>query len=228
MTDSTDTPQLPVNMLPISAVTLKDHVIPAAYVLSHPSSGKRYIGSTGNLYNRIHLHKSRLKAGTHDNKPLQEAFNDDRCFNLSAIFTNDKESALDLEQILLDEGHKRGDLLNIAVDARRSASGKLASDSTRQMLSEYSRARAADPEYRTRLSDKMKEVMNSSELRSAQSERAKRQMTDPEHRAKMIAATSRPVTIDGVQYSSIKEAAAILGINRSTLASRLNRKKSVQ
>jgi hypothetical protein len=173
----------------------------------------------------VSLHKSRLKAGTHDNKPLQEAFNDDPRFDLSAILTDSKESALDLEQKLLDEGQVSNDLFNIAVDARRSAVGNTVSENTRKLLSEHSKSRNADPVFREKFSETMKVAMNDPTLRSAQSARAKEQMNDPAHKAKLIAATSRPVTVDGVDYPSIKEAAAKTGIKYGTLVDRLAKQR---
>ena len=214
-----------ITLSPITSLSCRDHAIPAAYVLSHPSTGKRYVGSTKNLYNRISLHRSKLKYGDHSNKNLQIAFDTDPVFNLSAVFADSKETALDIEQKLLDEGHLANDLLNIAGDARRAGFGRPMEDTVRNNLSELAKVRNSDPVFLAALSDKMKVVMNNPVLRSAQSDRAKQQMNDPAHKTKMITATSRPVVVDGVQYPSIKEAAVSLGIKRSTLASRLNRQK---
>lgn len=226
MIENDQSRQPPAVASPITSLSLKDHAVPAAYVLSHPSTGKRYVGSTVNLYNRVCLHKSRLKAGTHDNRPLQEAYNNNARFDLSAILTDSKEKALDLEQQLLDEGHVCNDLFNIATDARRSMAGKTVSEEVRKVLLEQAKVKNVDPVFRARLSEKMKVVMNDPDLKSAQAARAKKMMDDPAHKAKMAAALSRPVTIDGVHYSSIKEAAAQTGINYYTLVSRFRRQKN--
>lgn len=45
------------------------------YKISHTPSGKRYIGSTADLYRRLTQHRARLRAGIHPNNPLQNAYN---------------------------------------------------------------------------------------------------------------------------------------------------------
>lgn len=45
------------------------------YCLTLEAAGKRYIGSSKNIYNRINRHKSDLKRNRHGNEHLQNAFN---------------------------------------------------------------------------------------------------------------------------------------------------------
>lgn len=47
----------------------------AVYQIRNVVSGKFYIGSTGNLYERWRKHKNKLRAGTHPNSKLQASWN---------------------------------------------------------------------------------------------------------------------------------------------------------
>jgi hypothetical protein len=77
---------------------------PAAYILINSVSGMMYVGSTSNIYERIHQHKVSLVGNINDSKLLQESFNsvNKELFDLCMIYTNDREQAFDIEQYLID------------------------------------------------------------------------------------------------------------------------------
>jgi group I intron endonuclease len=70
----------------------------AVYRIENVVSGKYYIGSSGNLYERWRKHKNKLRAGTHPNPHLQGSWNKhgERCFVFSIV--GEFEEIADMEQ----------------------------------------------------------------------------------------------------------------------------------
>ena len=73
------------------------------YVITAPS-GKRYVGSAVNFARRWQVHRARLKAGTHHNRPLQAAYDKHGLEGLSfaRLIVCRPEQAVMYEQIALD------------------------------------------------------------------------------------------------------------------------------
>lgn len=105
---------------------------PATYIIQDPLTGKAYIGSTGNLQHRMTVHISELRNEKHNNQELQTAFNNNKDLEVSATFFEDKETALDFEQCLLNEFHGQEFITNVASDARSSLTGRVATDEERE------------------------------------------------------------------------------------------------
>lgn len=93
---------------------------PGCYILTHVESGKFYIGSTGNLYERHHVHMSHLYSGIHKNLQLQELFDSDDYCLMEHLLTADREIAYQLEQTELDRWIGHPDCLNVLNDAKAS------------------------------------------------------------------------------------------------------------
>lgn len=93
------------------------------YILSHIKSNKIYIGSSSNIRMRIYEHRSQLRRNKHDNKNLQEAYNDDIKILFYILLVNDKEEALDIEQKILDYYKSSNKIFNIAINSRYSTKG---------------------------------------------------------------------------------------------------------
>lgn len=235
----------PVNMLTSfnkngGDITRKDHSHPAAYALLHVESEQMYVGSTNDLYTRVNKHHTRLLAGEHRNKNMQEAFNQDERFSLAFVRTETKEAAIEIEQKMLDTFMPTGRLLNISPDARVANKGVSLSDAAKNKLrqgtiqqfstqeardrhSQISKDLWSDPDYQRRQQEGMAKV--DVEKRSARlSESIQEKWNDPEYRAKMSerpAWSKNAVTIDGVEYPSAKDAADALHITRNALYSRI-------
>lgn len=223
-----------------SQVTRKDHSHPAAYALLHVVSEQMYVGSTEDLYTRVNEHRTRLEAGEHRNRNLQEAFNQDSRFALAFVRTETKEQATEIEQTMLDKLMPTGRLLNISPDAQFANKGVLLSDQkkdeirqraieqfsspeARKQHSEISKQLWEDPEYRERHKVGMANVDH--EQRSSRiTESLKDKWQDPVYRSKMEADRQKrrkPITIDGTQYSSVKEASQTTNIPESTILTRI-------
>jgi len=230
----------------------KEHSKPATYVAVHVVTGKAYIGSTEDLYRRISNHRANLRAGTHHNSNLQQAFNVDRNFEFHCKFADNKEKAVELEQTLLNTYLPTGELLNVASDAklaglgvrrseetrekiRKSTVAQFSSDEAREKHSQISREQWQDPAYRekhlnqetsqetrSKISDSVKQLWANEEYRKTQTERMARNPIRIEATRRAI---SVPVEVDGKSFSSIAEASQALGINEATVRYRANSKR---
>jgi predicted GIY-YIG superfamily endonuclease len=173
---------------------------PAAYVLLNTETEKVYVGSTENLYKRIHNHKTNLLNGEHKNKNLQDSFNNDPLFNLSFIQTKNVEQAINIEQQIIDTFVSDGILLNIATDARLPRKGIKLSEETKE---------------------KQIELWNNTEFKNKMLELFK----TPEYRQKQSDGVKNPVSIDGTIFGNVAKASRSLSINHNTISKRLNNPK---
>ena len=225
----------------------KEHSRPGAYTLTQENTGLTYIGSTGNIYERICSHYGRLRAGEHRNSNLQNAFNNDPRFNLSICETDTREEALKIEQVLLDNLHGSALNLNIASHVSKPGLNRPMDPDTKQLIKNSCIIRYEDPEQRKLQSEIATNLWNDPQYREKQeaslekrSIASKERWEDPAYLAKMAEyrnsesakeqaakigiRSSKPVTIEGVTYPSIQSAADSLGIKRTTLSGRLNKK----
>lgn len=123
------------------------------YIILHRSSGKMYIGSSGDIDFRIKAHKRLLKNNRHKNKFLQEAYNHDTDLTiLSRDFTTIEE-ARDAEQWLLDKYYPLRKLFNIATDARFPGKGRA------YIPSEYRLRRTSEANKGKIISEKHKDLI---------------------------------------------------------------------
>ncbi len=78
--------------------------IPGLYSITNIVNGHKYIGSSNNLYKRLHQHLNNLRNNTHCNKHLQAAWNKygEKNFILQGICDCDVEDLLIFEQALID------------------------------------------------------------------------------------------------------------------------------
>jgi len=74
------------------------------YQIANKANGKIYVGSTGNIPKRWNKHLSRARNGEHENRNLQNAFNEhgEDCFIFSVLEECDKSLLLQREQFYLD------------------------------------------------------------------------------------------------------------------------------
>lgn len=75
------------------------------YIITNINNGKRYIGSSKNLYNRLRDHLWDLKSDRHINSHLQNAWNKygEENFEYGILCICDEEDKLNKEQFFIDE-----------------------------------------------------------------------------------------------------------------------------
>lgn len=217
----------------------REHSFPAAYQLTHVKTGDVYVGSTQDLYVRINKHMTRLEAGEHRSKSLQEAY--DLCpeFRVDFCLAVDREDAYDMEQELLDGYRCHDSLLNIAMNARSNGLGVVRSDETRLKLSAATTRQFSTEESRRVHSELTVDLWKDPEYREKQlkssriSEQAStggkafqdRMKNDPEFRKRIVASRSTETTYLGVTYPSLRAASQATGVPPSTIQYRISRSK---
>ena len=166
------------------------------YCITHTRSGKRYIGSSINIEQRIRQHISQLKRNTHHSITLQRAWNKygSSEFKFITLFLCDAEHTLWYEQRCLDElqpeynsaifvdGGMRG--RKHTTEARQKISdaltGKCLSDEHRLKLSEIRISHPVAEETRKKISKKLiGHKHQNEETRMKMSERAKNKKVAP-------------------------------------------------
>lgn len=171
---------------------------PGAYTITHIASGCIYVGSSGDLDTRKRLHLSSLRLGDHRNDRLQDLFIEDDRLEFVEYPTATKNEALTKEQELIDY-HKSPLLLNVyTLDVRNPSASRAANG--------------------FRYSEESRERMSRAQLGKTLTEECKQKMRDS-------SSTAQAVMIEGVRYSSVNDAARMLGMTRSAVRSRLTAAK---
>lgn len=111
----------------------------AAYIIQDSITGKMYVGSTCNIYERMINHKSSIFQKTHVNKRFEELLKSTSIdyIDLILIFTNTREEAYDVEQLLLDRYKGSELLLNTALDVKAPMKGCNHTEHTKQLQSNF-------------------------------------------------------------------------------------------
>lgn len=172
----------------------KPDPIPGAYVITHEPSGKFYIGSSANTHVRLNAHRSRLKRGVHPSSQLQNAVTDVNDLIIETIPATSKEHAYDLEQQLLDQRVADPLCCNVAANARNPWKDGSMPEAQRDLIRQANTGLKRSPETIQR-------------LKTSFSNRPPPRIT--------------PVEINGVEYSSIAEAARLLNLNYQTVRKRI-------
>lgn len=197
----------------------KGTLFPGAYELIHNESGKIYIGSARDLASRRNEHLSRLRNGEHHVKEMQELFKEDKDVDFNYYPTETREQAYDIEQLLLDKNKDNNNLLNFHINSR-NPEGVKHSDETKNKM--------ADKKTGSKLSDETKNKIReahigrtvSSEGKENMSKAKKIQFSIPANKEKLLSlsmATAKSITIDGIEYESLREASRQLGRARGTI-----------
>lgn len=220
--------------------------VPGVYKITHTATDMFYIGSSKDLGSRKLTNESALRNFSHKNPNLQELYNYDHELKFEVLeFVNTSENIFDREQVYLDKYKDDDKLLNIATDAAASFRGRKHSSEHLAVMAEAARNRIDSPETTERkrnaqlgkvLSKEHREnisksVNNPDVIRKIKAANTGRKLS-PERIAaitensrnnketikKMNEASSHPITIDGVQYKSLREASRLLGIPRYKLS----------
>lgn len=83
------------------------NIIVGVYCIKNKVNGKKYIGSSNNIYRRLQIHVSKLKSGKHSNKHLLSAYTKygDINFTLSVIEECSEKMLLEREQFYIDNNN---------------------------------------------------------------------------------------------------------------------------
>ena len=72
------------------------------YVITHTPTGKHYVGSSADIYERVHVHMSHLKSGVHSNSRFQEIWTNATDYEIDYELFSFRDEAYDRETELLD------------------------------------------------------------------------------------------------------------------------------
>lgn len=196
---------VPVNSLRCTSIRQ------GTYTLTHIETGKVYVGSTTDLYERINSHARDLLLNKHKNRNVQECFNSSREFSLHFTETtgSDDKEKVRIEQKMIDQLRPTGQLLNIALNAEAPWKDQQRPPQVGIAVSKANRERVHSIESREKMSN---------------SRRGKK--ASPESVLKRMASYPKdPVVINGVEYSTRVEACQTLGLSRSAITYRIHSQK---
>lgn len=91
---------------------------PGTYILTHRPTGRFYIGSSTNLYSRINHHNYLFRYNKHFSQRLQDVCNSADEIDVEVFPLITRDSAYDLEQELLDKNINNPLCCNVGSDAR--------------------------------------------------------------------------------------------------------------
>ena len=206
---------------------------PGAYALIHEKTQSVYIGSSNDLGGRLSAHFTKLKTGLHENRNLQTLYNQDSIFHVKTAITENREEAYDLEEALIKSFGDQNKLLNISTeDVRKASKGILWTEESKRKLSLSQQGKTQSVESNIKRSEALKGKPKPegfadllSEINKNHPRRAELNKALSDKRKGGDNPNSKPVTIDGIVYSSGSEASRELNIPRSTLEKRLSSNK---
>lgn len=220
---------------------INDRIIVVVYKLIHRNTGKFYIGSSGNFFNRRRKHIEALRRNEHHAKELQALYNESPhfIFELDSIGVdhadpNVREKAFDREQALLDAYWGDPLLLNISSNARYPA--VVRTEESEALRHEKVRQAHQRPEVRERVTKVNRAIRQSEKAREQQSEISKTLWKNDLHRARMESVwkdpdylrrqvenqpTSKSIIAAGQQFASISQASRKLCVSRNTIKQRI-------
>lgn len=187
--------------------TTKNH--PAAYILQIPATGEVYVGSSGKVGFRVSSHKTEIRNKQHTNpglnKIVKEKSLDD--FEVIVLFTDQREEAYDLEQLLADQYRPTGRLLNKGTDVRYVSKGvKLSEEHAAALLKANIGAKRSE-EARANISSGLRKAhLDNPQYRQRISFVKKTNQASVQQTNDVLARKRQPVSVDGVVYKSLTEA----------------------
>jgi len=177
------------------------------YKLIHKESGKVYVGSTSDLYERVHNHATDLLSGNHKNRNLQDCFNSSQEFNLEFTETKGSTGELrtSLEQAEIDTLLPTGKLLNMALNAKAPWTGQKRPPQVGAAVSKANRERVHSLESRKKMSE---------------ARTGKKQSPETILKRRETMGLGK-VIVNGVEYASFPDADRKLGLGPGTTGGRV-------
>ena len=178
----------------------------AAYILREIFTGKIYIGSSKEVYERISVHKFLMKRKEHDNSNFTELLKITKIenFELVIIFTDSREEAYDIEQFIVNYFKNSDLLLNIANDVRFARLGAINTKEHIEAIRLANTGKIATEETKKLMSDFHKT-----------DEKAIQQFKD------ILESKKRKVMVNGIAYDSLIQAGKNSGINETKIRNTL-------
>lgn len=196
---------------------MKIDPIVAAYKITDTRSGTFYVGSTNNLDRRLREHRQRLTSRRHPNENLQRGFSDWNNVEVEYIATASEIQSKKIEQSLIDFHQGDPDCANIGTGSVLLWSGGMPEE-TREKIREANTGLVRSDESRRRISEAAKRRPPPSEAtRQKLSAAGTGRPHSEEHKQRIAAAHCKKVTIDGVVYKSVQDAAKELKRGRLTI-----------
>ena len=195
---------------------------PGVYLLGNLDMTCFYVGSSGNLRERLYQHRSMLQNNKHENKNLQDLYNKiNGAIWFIAINLKTLEESREIEQFILDNPPDFSKICNIAIDVNCSPKGISPSLETKEKISKSSTGHKKSEE--TKL--KMKQFWSD----PIQREKIRQQNLGTKHTKEMSEkksiSLSKPVEINGKIFPSSKAASKELGISIGNVSTKLSNPK---
>lgn len=128
------------------------------YIIQNSETMETYIGS-GILEQRFKTHSSLLAKKEHWNYKLQKAYNKDQNFEFISVLIDDpvslednRNTALQIEQMLIDEFKESNLLLNISTNVEKTMMGYKHRPESNEKNRQAAKERWQNPEYREKMS----------------------------------------------------------------------------
>lgn len=181
------------------------------YTLTHLPSGKVYVGMTGNFVARKATHRHNLKTNGHKTPQLQALFNEDPDWGNWEWFgyiVADKDEAVKMEQLKIDEFHSTGRLLNQSLDGKAPIAYLMRNEENLRRQREGTKRYV---ELNPGLLNARAKLMCETRWSSSENRKAWCGAGNP---------FAKRVMVDGVIYGSVKDAQRELKINEKTIRTR--------
>ncbi len=188
------------------------------YTITNNANGKCYVGSSINLDNRRKQHFSKLLNNKHVNSHLQNAYNkygkDSFTFEIVEMIEIDddiKNKLLDREQFWIDLLNPEYNILPVAGSTLRYHH----TEETKRKISKSTKGMQKSEEHAKHIRESQKGKKLSEEHKKKLSQAAKRRKGQSNYCI---------ISVDGVIYTSMKQACEELGIKLGCMQSRLKSK----
>jgi group I intron endonuclease len=193
----------------------------AAYVLTHRSTGHKYIGSSGKVGYRLCQHRSALKHNKHPCVKLQEAYNLDAGYDAVIYGVATRELAFQLEQALLDRYKETGLLFNRSSSALAPSTGYEVTDEFREKCRHNRLGHTNSEIHRERISKALtgQKMVMTARRKAMYAARKGVPVSEERHAQLKVAQDHRKtcVSMDGIEYLGIREASRQTGIDDSMI-----------
>lgn len=194
----------------------KKKLLWVVYILEHNATRNRYIGYTWDFVSRKSQHLSMLRHKRHPSQKLQEHYDQNPCVSAwewTVMVVNGKDSALDLEQKLIDQAIEDQTILNSSFNSRSNISSAFGRADVQEKLRLY--RESSDPALR------LKRSMRSTKgLQTRWSKEGSREAIQGSGNP-----FAKPVIAAGQEYGSVIEASKALDVNQKTIFNRVRNAK---